>query len=61
MAKMTVIIDYDWAGCVEEHELDEFEEDTDPEVIEKWVQEFVQDEIWNKVSWEWEFVSEDEE
>jgi hypothetical protein len=53
-------IDYGWAGCTEEHEIDEFEEDTPDDVIERWVQEFVQDEIWNKVSWDWERVEEDE-
>ncbi len=52
MIKLT--IDYGWAGCHEEFDLDDLDGSESDEEIEKYVQDFVQEEIWNKVSWEWE-------
>lgn len=51
MIKLT--IDYGWAGCVEEEELEDIEDDWTDAEIEQYVQQYVEDSIWNKVSWEW--------
>lgn len=49
-------IDYGFAGCREDFDLEDVEDDWTDEEIEKYCIEFIQDEIWNKVSWEWERV-----